>query len=203
MSYNQKHMEDCKLAPWHRQYCGDAFPLYWKVTYEILQSIDRDSRVIEIGCGLGNVTSILCYLGYKEVSAYEKDSTLAGRARLRIKDIFNQDNIVKPVEYPEEKTLYCDVLVQVNCAYDNHTTNKAEYLDSLRFYYESAGLPKYYLLEVIDASFIQEDEDFPLHIRLGERDVRTTFPEGKLKKWETYKFPENAKSKTLYLIERR
>ena len=64
-TYNQNHPDDNLQAPWNQQYCEDVFPKYWKTTYAILQSLDKNSRVIEIGCGLGAITSILCYLGYR------------------------------------------------------------------------------------------------------------------------------------------
>ena len=45
-TYNQSHSEDNLLAPWNRQYCEDVFPKYWETTYAILQSLDKNSRVI-------------------------------------------------------------------------------------------------------------------------------------------------------------
>lgn len=95
-----------------------------------------------------------------------------------------------------------DILILVNCAYAYHTNDKSEYLDSLRSFYKSAGNPQYFILEVIDDSYTIDDDEFPLHIRLNSDDIRNSYPECSIKSWITYKYPENKKSKTLYLIER-
>ena len=215
-TYNQSHSEDNLLAPWNQQYCQDVFPKYWETTYAILQSLNKNSRVIEIGCGLGAITSILCYLGYRNITSFEKvcylgyrnitsfekDSLLADKAKQRIKDLFNRDNIIFTSEYPNGNAYSCDILILVNCAYAYQTNNKSEYLDSLRSFYESAGNPQYFILEVIDDSYTIDDDEFPLHIRLNSTDIRDSFPKCAIKSWITYKYPENKKSKTLYLIER-
>ena len=201
-TYNQSHSEDNLLAPWNRQYCEDVFPKYWETTYAILQSLDKNSRVIEIGCGLGAITSILCYLGYRNITSFEKDSLLADKVKQRIKDLFNRDNIIFTSEYPNGNAYSCDILILVNCAYGYQTNNKSEYLDSLRSFYESAGNPQYFILEVIDDSYTIDDDEFPLHIRLNSDDIRNSYPECSIKSWITYKYPKNKKSKTLYLIER-
>ena len=182
-TYNQSHPEDNLLAPWNRQYCEDVFPKYWETTYAILQSLDKNSRVI-------NITS------------FEKDSLLADKAKQRIKDLFNRDNIIFTSEYPNGNAYSCDILILVNCAYGYQTNNKSEYLDSLRSFYESAGNPQYFILEVIDDSYTIDDDEFPLHIRLNSDDIRNSYPECSIKSWITYKYPKNKKSKTLYLIER-
>ena len=201
-TYNQSHPEDNLLAPWNQQYCQDVFPKYWETTYAILESLEKNCRVIEIGCGLGAITSILCYLGYRDITSFEKDPILADKAIQRIKDFFNRDNIIITSEYPNGKAYSCDILILVNCSYGYQTRNKSEYLDSLCSFYRSAGNPRYFILEVIDDSYTKDDNEFPLHIRLNSTDIRDSFPKCAIKSWITYKYPENKKSKTLYLIER-
>ena len=49
-------------------------PRYWQVVYSILEKLDRKLRIIEIGCGLGDVTTIPCYLGFDKVISFEKKS---------------------------------------------------------------------------------------------------------------------------------
>ena len=107
-TYNQKHSEDNLFAPWNQQYCKDVFPKYWETTYAILQSLDKNSRVIEIGCGLGAITSILCDLGCRGLTSFEKDSLVADKARQRIKDLFNLDNIIFTSEYQNGNAYSCD-----------------------------------------------------------------------------------------------
>jgi len=201
-AYNLEHPEDNSLAPWNRQYCKSKFPKYWEITFFILQCLDRNSRVLEVGCGLGAITSILCYLGYKNISSFEKNALLADNARRRIRRIFNRDIHIIASDYPSGNKYNCDVLILVNCAYGDVVQTKSEYLELLRMYYNSAGSPKYFLLEVIDDSYIQEDDEFPPYIRVNEKEVRELFPSCRIKSWETYRYPENKKSKTLYLIER-
>lgn len=201
-AYNQGHPEDNLIAPWNRQFCEDVFPKYWEITYYILQSLDKDNRVIEIGSGLGSVTSILCYLGYNKVVSFEKNALIACKAKHRIKALFNVESIVKVSKYPDGEPHRCDILILVNCAYSDQTKTKPEYLDLLREFYELAGMPRYFILEVIDDSYTEADKAFPLHIRLCETDIRGMFPDSHIKCWETYKYPENEKSKTLYLIEK-
>ena len=65
--YNLSHLDDMEVAPWSKQYCEDEFPRYWQVVYSILEKLDRKLRIIEIGCGLGDVTTIPCYLGFDKV----------------------------------------------------------------------------------------------------------------------------------------
>ena len=48
----------------------------------------------------------------------------------------------------------------------------------------------------------RDNAQFPKHIRLSKEDVESMFPGYKISSWETYKYPINKKSKTLYLIEK-
>ncbi len=201
-AYNLEHLEDNSFAPWNRQYCKNKFPKYWEISFSILQCLDRNSRVIEIGCGLGAITSILCYLGYKNITSFEKNDLLADNAKRRLRDIFNRDIHIIASDYPDGNIYNCDILILVNCAYGDLAQTKSEYLESLRLYYNSAGSPRFFLLEVIDDSYTQEDDEFPSHIRLCEKEIRGLFPGYLIKSWETYRYPLNKKSKTLYMIER-
>lgn len=201
-TYNLNHPEDNRLAPWNRQFTEDVFPKYWEITFAILHGFDKNSSVIEIGCGLGTITSILCYLGYRNIYSFEKDYLMASKAKQRLRELFNRDDIILASEYPDGKTYNCDVLILVNCVYGNSAKSKSDYINSLRQYYESAGNPRYFIMEVIDDSYSIEDNDFPPYIRLNEDEVRGLFPSCLIKSWETYRYPENKKSKTLYLIER-
>ena len=46
------------------------FPKYWEIVFKELYPLDKNLKVIEIGCGQGDVTSILCYLGFYNVRSY-------------------------------------------------------------------------------------------------------------------------------------
>ena len=191
------------LAPWSKQYCEEVFPKYWEIVYSILQLFDKNSRVLEIGCGLGDITAILCYLGFKQVISIEKDKQISLAAQRRIADMFNMNGVVRNENYPTVNHYTVDILILVNCAYADMADSKQEYMDLMLKYYTCAGRPKHFLMEVIDSSYTQKDNEFPEHIRLSLQDVRNIFPNCEIRFWETYKYPVNRKSKTLYLIERQ
>jgi len=201
--YNLLHIEDLTLAPWSKQYCEETFPKYWEIVFSILQSMDKNAKVLEIGCGLGDITAILCYLGFKHVTSFEKDKQISNAARRRIIEIFGLTDIVYNENYPNGKTYDADILILVNCAYADMAKTKEEYMNLMKEHYIRAGNPKYFLMEVIDSSYIKNDEEFPKHIRLSYSDVCMLFPNYAISSWETYKYPVNRKSKTLYLIERQ
>jgi protein-L-isoaspartate(D-aspartate) O-methyltransferase len=201
--YNLLHREDFTVAPWSEQYCAKVFPKYWELTYSILRNLDKNYSILEIGCGLGNITAIMCYLGYEKVTAFEKDARIGRIAQRRISDMFGRKNVVHNENYPNSRQYIADVLILVNCAYADLAKTKQEYLNLIKEYYVSANYPRYYLIEVIDSSYTKEDIEFPEYIRLGSNDVKELFPDYEISSWETYKYPINRKSKTLYLIERK
>ena len=201
IKYNITHKEDCDFAPWNKQFCDDNFPYYWVVVYEILDKLDRNKNVIEIGCGLGTVTAILCHQGYKNIISYEKSPILADLAATRMKELFGRENIIQPSEYTSDSNRHCDILIYVNCAYSNRTKTKEEYISFLYDLYKSAGEPAIFILEVIDDSYTLPNEKFPFHIRLNQNDIRKLFPSHSIECWPTYRYPINKKSKTLYLIK--
>ena len=201
--YNLEHSEDLSLSPWRSQYCRVPFPKYWQRVYQIMNDIDRSNRVIEIGCGQGDVTAIFCYLGFQEVASFEKEQALVTKAKRRINDLFDRKDVIVQGLFPEKDIVRCDVLVLVNCAYQDLAGSREEYKRLLMNYYASAGYPQYFIMEVIDSSYTQYDKEFPNHIRLSYEDVEEMFPNFRIQSWATYIIPQNRKSKTLYLIEKK
>lgn len=201
--YNLSHKEDFSVAPWSEQYCEKTFPKYWELVYSILQPLNKDYKILEIGCGLGDITAILCYLSFENVTGFEKDARISCIAQRRINDMFGRKNVVLNENYPNDRQYTADVLILVNCAYADLAKTKQEYLDLMREYYVSAGYPKYYLMEVIDSSYTKQDDEFPECIRLSRNDIKKLFLDYNISSWETYKYPTNRKSKTLYLIKRK
>ncbi|MDC1725154.1 class I SAM-dependent methyltransferase [Phocaeicola vulgatus] len=199
-AYNITHEEDFLVAPWSKQYCEDSFPKYWELVYSILKPLNKDNRILEVGSGLGDITAILCYLDFTNIIAFEKDEQICHIAQRRLKDMFNRENIVYNEKFPNRQNYSSDVLVLVNCAYADVAKSKEEYLSLLKEYYICAGKPQYYLMEVIDSSYTKTDKEFPEYIRLNYDEVRNLFPCSTIMSWETYKYPINRKSKTLYLI---
>lgn len=199
--YNLNHPEDLEFAQWGKQYCKLPFPLYWQRVFQILQPLDRKCRVIEIGCGLGDITAIACYLGYEQIKAFECDSQCAESARRRIFNLFNRSDIIIGQTFPDGKVQSTDILILVNCVYPANGKDKQMYKELLMSYYRAAGCPQYYIMEVIDSSYTEENEDFPFYLRLNKTDVEGMFPQSDIRSWSTYVYPQNKKSKTLYLIE--
>lgn len=199
--YNKKHPEDLVFAPWGKQYCETPFPLYWQRVFQILQTLDKKCKIIEIGCGLGDITAILCYLGYNQIIAFECDSQCALSSRLRLTNLFNRTDIIIDNAFPNGEVWSSDILILVNCVYPIIENDKQKYKELLMSYYRSAGCPKYYILEVIDSSYTEENEEFPFYLRLNKYDIESMFPQSKIHSWNTYVYPLNQKSKTLYLIE--
>lgn len=201
--YNLLHKEDFIVAPWSEQYCEKIFPKYWEIVYSVLQSLDKNYRIIEVGCGLGDITAILCYLGFKDIIAFEKNRQIYFVAQRRLNDLFGRKDIILNENYPNGSSFTADVLILVNCAYADLAKTKQEYLELMKEYYVNAGYPKYHLMEVIDSSYTKKDDEFPEYIRLGYDDVKQLFPNSEIHSWETYKYPMNRKSKTLYLIVKK
>lgn len=201
--YNLSHKEDFVLAPWSKQYVEETFPKYWEILYSILQPFDKSCKILEIGCGLGDITAILCYLGFKHIVSFEKDERISRAAQRRIAEMFNRNDVVLNENYPNNKQYAADILILVNCAYADMANTKQEYFDLMRKYYACAGSPKYFIMEVIDSSYTQKDDEFPEYIRMNSNDVKGLFDSCKIRSWQTYKYPANRKSKTLYLIEKQ
>lgn len=202
ISYYKQHSYELKVAPWSRQYTDTPFPKYWELVYNILNNFNRDLRVVEVGCGLGDVTVIPCFLGYKSIKSFEKNNVIADFAKQRIKMLFNKENVIENSSFPTLQKYVSDILIVVNCAYKDLAETKEEYAKLMQQYYISAGLPRYFIMEVIDSSYTKDDPEFPKHIRFSFSEVQQMFPNYKIQSWETYKYPINKKSKTLYLIEK-
>ncbi len=185
---------------WSKQYLASEFPLYWKIVYSTLKEYDRAAHVVEVGAGQGDVTSILCYLGFSSIKSYERTPDNAEIAKQKIADLFRRNDVIKPVNFPTGD-VSCDILIMVNCAYADGCTTKDEYLKKLRFFWETAGRPKHTIMEVIDSSYEIDDDDFPKCIRLCPEDISSLFPESNINSFETYRYPNNKRSKRLYIID--
>ena len=185
---------------WSKQYLEPEFPLYWRIVFATLSKYDRSARVVEVGAGQGDVTSILCYLGFSSIKSYERIPENAEIAKQKISVLFDRHDVVLQADFPIGN-VSCDILLMVNCAYADGCTTKNEYLNYLRYFWEEAGRPKHTIMEVIDSSYTIDDEDFPKCIRLSQEDIRSKFPESTISSFETYRYPTNKRSKRLYIIE--
>jgi len=198
--YNTIHIDDVSGGGWNKMYLQRNFPDYWKRVFIIANMLPRSLRVLEIGSGFGFVTSIFAYLGFNTIVGFERDSHIANSASARLKSLFNREGIIRS-ELFENQFCPSDLLVLVNCVYSDGLKSKEEYLRQILSYYEQAGSPHYFILEVIDESYKEANDVFPPIVRLGKDNIVNLFPNSKIQSWPTYVYPKNHISKTLYYIE--
>ena len=201
-TYIVQHRTAYSAEEWTASYFVVPFPLYWRVVYTIAQSLSRNSKVVEIGSGFGFITSIFAYLGFVNIIGFEQRALICQLANTMLTDLFRSGKVVLPIRF-DRQDQPCDVLVLVNCVYHNGCTSKEAYKQKLVSFYQKADAPGHYILEVIDAAYVEPNEDYPPFVRLSSEDIHQMFPGFKIRSWPTYRFPENKKSKTLYLIEKQ
>ncbi|MFA7240349.1 MAG: hypothetical protein WC091_09570 [Sulfuricellaceae bacterium] len=156
---------------------------------------------MEIGSGMGDVVSLPCFLGFHNVVGFEADPFLADVANRKVEELFARKGVVRNEVFPCERSFRPDVLVQVNCVYGNGLCDKIGYLERLKQWYALAGKPAYYVLEVIDDSFLGEHADYPEFLRVNANDIARAFPDSFIRMIPTYSYPANKSSKTIYVIE--
>lgn len=201
-SYNNSHINQYLYAPWGKIYCESSFPKYWQLVYSILEHYPRSNSIIEIGTGLGDILSIACYLKFKSILGIERDLNLAKLAQNKIKTLFELNDVVQILDYPNSTNWDADILIMVNCVYSDGINSKKEYLNKVRGYYNSANKPRVFIFESISSDYIACDTVFPDYIRLDKNDILETFSDCNIQCFETYRFPKNQRSKTLFLIEK-
>lgn len=199
IAYNQTIPVSSRYS-WTQKYLEQKFPSYWYIVYDELSHLNRSLHILEIGAGQGDVTSIACYLGFKNITSYERIDRDAFIANKKLETLFGMKDIVKATEFPNG-TEKADVLIIVNCVYADGVKTKKEYINKLKNLYDKAGCPKYILLEVIDVSYDVVDEVFPHYVRLSENDILLLFPQAKINSVETYRYPINKRTKRLYIIQ--
>ena len=97
--------------------------------------MDKNNKVLEVGCGLGDITTILCYLGFKNIVSLEKEKHICNVAQRRIEEMFGMKNIVINEKFPNSRHYTADILILVNCAYAETTKTKRDYMKLLKKYY--------------------------------------------------------------------
>lgn len=199
-AYNREFIPNESRRSWSEQFCDPTFSKYWYEVFKVAKNLDRNLRVLEIGCGQGDVTSIFCYLGFKSICSFERDDTMNQVAINKLENLFNRTDIIKKESFPTLEWYDSDILVLVNCVYSDGATNKEEYINHILLMYNMAGKPEIFILEVIDPSYNVPDKNFPYHVRLSEEEVRAMFPQAEIDSIETYRFPQNKRTKRIYII---
>ena len=199
VEYNINYIPKEYQHPWSIQFQKERFPKYWELIYEILRDMNKSLRVIEIGAGQGDITSILCYLGFTNIISYERNELMCHIAERKIQSLFHRTEVVVNKVFPDSKHV-SDVLIIANCVYADDAKDKTEYKNKLHTFYDCAGSPETVILEVIDSSYTQQDPDFPDYVRLSQEDIYDIFPVETMDFYETYHFPKNKRTKYLYKI---
>lgn len=187
-------------SSWSIQFLDSDFPKYWKLVYSLLERMDRHLRIVEIGCGQGDIISIPCYLGFNDISAYERDLSQAKIASKKLNKLFGKNDIVRPIEFNNQVVESAEILILVNCVYAESIHTKREYLNQIFSWFEAANKPKYIILECIDDAYTEEDNVFPKCVRVNTKDIENLFPMAHIETFRTYTYPINKKSKKLYFI---
>lgn len=199
LAYNRTHRGFG--SGWHRQFTSVPFPIYWRKVYELLKDVDRKSRIVEIGCGFGDVLACCFYLGFESAVGFEREKEIGCLAARKMVDLFGRKNCVVVDDFCARPAI-CDVLILVNCVYADATRTKADYFQMVRNLVMLAGNPRMFIYEAVDGAFKLPHEAFPAHVRLYEEEIRELFPDRHVQGWQTYSTPQNRTDKRLYLLER-
>lgn len=195
--YNSENTNEA-LPEWTKIYSESKPPVYWNVLSTILNCYSKSSSIFEIGSGAGDLLALIFSLGFKNVKGIEQDLVLAGIANKKLNHFFKRKDTVIHGRYPISISKP-NILIQVNCVYFENIFSKADYLIQLKSFYQNAN-PDYFILEVIDDSFIGESKAFPNFVRLSEKNIQDTFTGKTIDSFKTYEYPINTSSKRLYLI---
>ena len=199
--YNRKFIKEESRNSWSNQYCESSFPKYWYEVFKASESLDKNLRVLEVGTGHADITSIFCYLGFKDIISFEREEENANIANEKLKHLFSVDSVVRHESFPCSGQFNSDILVLVNCVYAEEIHSKEEYKKQIIKIYSSAGCPRIFLFEVIDSEYVIPDKIFPDEVRLSKEDIHEMFPTSDISGIRTYQYPENKKTKTLYVIK--
>lgn len=186
------------LPKWTGIYREPEAPVYWYVLKNILVELPNNYTIFEIGSGTGDLLALIYDFGFKNIKGSEKDVELCSIANEKMKHFFGIEDIIENKNYPYDIDRP-NVLLQINCVYFDKITTKQEYLTTLKGNYDNAN-PDYYIVEVIDDSFKEENSIFPNFVRLSKKDLENTFVGKSIKYFHTYKYPINTSSKTIYII---
>lgn len=200
VEYNIHNIPSNSRRSWSDQFREQNFPRYWRKVFEVAHEADKNKRILEIGCGQGDVTSIFCYLGFRQIKSYEMDDQMSEVAIDKLYKLFGRNDIIICNKYPQ--TAECaDILILVNCAYADACETKEDFIKKILLFYENAGNPELFLLEVIDPEYNIPDVNFPYCLRLSSSDINSMFPQASICAYETYRYPQNKRTKKLYIIK--
>ncbi len=175
----------------------------WREFGKILRGIDRNTACFEIGSGVGDILAILTGFGFKNITGIEVDNGLSNIANKKMYDLYGIDGTVKTGKYPCAIKPKPELLIQLNCVYAEESESSSDYLKKLSVWQKYNGVPKTYLVELIDTSFTAPHEAYSDTVRVSCEDVHKAFPEYDVNRSSTFVFPKNSSSKFIYTIRKR
>jgi protein-L-isoaspartate(D-aspartate) O-methyltransferase len=110
--------------------------------FKASESLDKNLRVLEVGTGQGDITSIFCYLGFKDIISFRTRRRECHIANEKLKHLFSVDSVVRHESFPCSGQFNSDILVLVNCVYAEEIHSKEEYKEQIIKIYSSAGCPR-------------------------------------------------------------
>jgi SAM-dependent methyltransferase len=190
------------MPNWHKIYCEEEPPIYYKILEREIKKINREFTVLEIGSGLGDILAMILNLGFKNVMGIERNKDYCNIANEKIKYFYSKSNdIILNKNYPVKINFNPDIYIQVNNVYYDQNFSKKDYLQTLREMVFYNNKPKYCFIEQIDSSFTQNSNAFPHYIRVSYIDMKNTFPEYIMQQIQTYIYPQNSSSKMMYCMK--
>jgi len=188
------------LPSWYLQFVDPKPPIYWETTYNILKDVNKNKCIIEVGCGYGNITALLYFLGFQKIISFERSEKLAKITNDMIQQLFGKKPEIINQSYPQKLFIKPDILLQVNCVYKENATSKNEYIKQIKQTYHSNGTPDIFITEFIDSSFTECHQDYPNFLRMSESEIFEIFQGCNIKSFLTYEYPRNKTSKRIYVI---
>ena len=185
-------------------------PIYQRLTQSIISRIaSPTSRIVEIGCGIGDILLLLSDAGFRNITGIDEDQNVFNVARQRIlstgKDFVHLLNQQYPCKLHETP----DFLLLINCIYFDQIESLDAFSIELKRWMEFNGKPKAFLVELIDSSYTSlehtrlkgQSTEFNVFCRVSKEHVKSFFPGYsifQIPSSEPYRVP-----KTIYLISKQ
>lgn len=202
IEYNTVRLQEEQRPEWHEIYCKSPMPIYLNALLNRLKYLDKNLSIIEVGSGYGDVLVMLIHLGFKNIVGIERCETECKAANKKIQTLFKTDKeYVICADYPVKLNYTPDIYIQVNNVYIDSLSVKDEYIERIKKWIIYNGIPKYLLIEFIDASYTENSNHYPSFIRLSMDEVKLMFSDCDVQSFKTYEYPKNTSSKCLYEIK--
>jgi len=167
-----------------------------------------DSRIVEVGCGVGDILIRLAEIGFCNLLGIERDPGVHSVATERAKALGFGYIELRRGNYPIRLEIRSNVLLQINCMYFDDLTNRDEFGCALRRWSHFNGESDVFLVETVDSSYTSLEHtrfpgkptEFNPHCRVSQADMKSFFPEYHL--WQVPSSEPTRVPKTIFLISK-